>query len=67
MKKMMRRKSTLPVLKGSFGREASAVEVWGSHSRFPPLPCPRLRGLWDHCLSPAGATLSSLGGKENRV
>lgn len=58
--RMKMRKKTLPVLKGSVGRGAVAVGVWGSHSHFPLLLCPRLFGLWDHWSLTAEATLNSL-------
>lgn len=65
MRLMKTRKTTPPVLKGSVGRGALAAGVWGSRSRSPPLPCPRLHGLWDHWSSPEGANLNSLGRTQN--
>lgn len=67
MRKMKTRKTTPPVLKGSVVRGASAAGVLGSRSRFPPLPCPQLHGLWDHWSVPEEAALNSLGRVENNV
>lgn len=60
MRMMKRRKTNHQVLKGSVGRGAWAARVSGSRSHFPPLPCPRLHGLWDRWSSLEGAALSSL-------